>query len=96
MPETFWRPYKRGTVMLSSFLADGEVTGGLVAVHDSRKFHSMGAIIGTNETETVQPGDVVLFDEGRVEYVVDSAGETFGVIGEHWLHDILNLETSSA
>jgi hypothetical protein len=92
---TYWRPYRKGTVMIQTFIADGKTLGGLDVIHDARKFHSMGVVIGTNAVESVAPGDVVLYDEGRVEYVRTADGEEFGVIGEAWLHDVLDLDPES-
>ena len=88
----FWKPYKRGTLMLVSFLADGKTMGGLHVVNDSRKFHPFGVVLATNETPTVEPGDTVLFDEGFVEYVTTAEGEQFGVCTESNIRDIVDLE----
>ena len=91
-----WKPYRKQNLMLVSFLADGKTMSGIHVVNDSRKFHPFGVVIATNQCDAVAPGDTILFEEGRVEYVTTAEGETFGVLHENNVHDLVNLELEDA
>lgn len=84
-----WRPYKRHSLLISPFLADGATPSGILAIHDARKMPGLALVLDTNDCSACEPGDTILFDEGRQEAVLTAEGETFAVLEEARVLDVL-------
>ncbi len=88
--EVFWRPRKGGKFLAVLFLSDGVTPGGLVGIHHERKLKNLAMCIETFQTNTVEPGDVVLYKEGFAEDLITADGDVFCLIDERDVITIFN------
>ena len=80
-PETYWKPFHKGTLMCVTLPGSGK-TNGLFAIEHSERFHYLAHVLLTKDCEAVKAGDTVLFEEGAAEPMTDSTGETFFLLNE--------------
>ena len=82
MPDTLFKPRKPGKVLAIKFLGYGATPSGLVVLHDERKFKMLAIVVETNETQAVNPGDVVLYKEGFADDFTTQEGDELCLIDE--------------
>ena len=87
---TFWRPRKPGKALAVTFLGDGVTPSGIVALHHKDKYKMLAAVIEVNDTEVVEPGDIILYREGFAEDLITSEGDVFCLIDETNIITILD------
>lgn len=74
--EVTWKPSYAGGILAIPLLDEGDAGGVAVIAHKQRRAYQ-GIALAVNETKRVQPGDLVCFDQGRVEELRTMAGELF-------------------
>ena len=105
----YWRPYHDGWMMVAKLDGSGYTPSGIVAQQTARlqvdlahagktsslRIPMLGVVLAERATE-LEPGDVVVFEEGTLEIVTDCEGEQFGLLPQEAVLDVLDGYGQSA
>jgi hypothetical protein len=94
MSETFWKPYQKGTAMVTLLPGSGKTASGLIVKEHEDRTKLLAYVLRTNDCKEIREGDFIVFEYGVQEDVRDATGETFSVLAENHVTDVLGSDPS--